>query len=1498
MGVAVESRYNPPVEFGAKLCHKIVFSRTLHKRYIPIRCMKIKFTRKGRLISLLLLLIFSTQAYAQTCNTVFQQIYGGNGNEEGHAVIYTPDQNMIIAGKSTSGSAGGYDGLLMKLSDKGDLLWNHVIGGAKDDDLVRVKQTADNGFIAIGQTRSAGNDKGDIWVIKIDAGGIVTWSRYYRTTATEGAAGKDIIELSTGGYAMVANVNDSTAQGDGLVVRLDAAGAQLWMRRFDNGQEDGFYALTEMNGELIVGGYATVDLKDALVMKLDVVSGDVKWAQLFTWHAAWNEEVVSINRMPAGGIAWIMKGHDPTAYSQDAFEIETIKMDAAGKLYGGTRTGAFTGGANASIKHLVAQPTTDGGYIFVCDDVTPNQGMPTLGKLHQNGRKEWMRSYLFTSGPGNFYGVAETGTKGYVCTGTIQRFTTFLSNKIFIVKTDPVGMNGSCSPYVYGGNDGNTDTLPGDTFSWSSSLALTPVTGIFTPQVNSTPFTLSTICKKDYCDPTPPVSNSDACTTAFFTELKEKFNVDQLDQVRTVDGDVVTVGQRYYYWTHLAQVIKLKPDGTVRWAKQVNPAPGYMFNGHTWLNKVITTKDNNLLVAGYDYEIINNGVAQYGLITKMDLNGNVLWARRIAQLYDTRIVDVKLTEDGGFLIIANGDYGNGGARPLIVRTDATGNVVWQTELNYTNVFFRTLAYSPDGVYVGLDFYLYWNAHIEICKLDPKTGNLVWVKHFAKTDETRITNLGIERIKDTLFIGVGLQKESTLFNYTFNTALLKLKESNGQQLGAFRLSTPNMATPTDIEYINSDRAASFFIKTADDAFAIAKECITNKDTIIQLTKFSSNGHIAWSRNYPNLKRRTVRSVRADGMGMLITGILGGMNDINEESRSGFIMRVNEKGEIEGSTTGNCANVPATATTSSVTFTEDVAQITGNGTSAYGPVTSSGKSMAFVPSFTLAYPSCTTPSLCNTLNVTGDTKFCGQGQTAIYTATKNSGCDMPITWQVDTAVVTIVETTATTLKVQFKKYGNTSITALLDAGCKIIKGTASIAVNKAAGELDLGPDTVLCAGSTYQLDADKDFQDFLWQDGSTSQTYNVTTPGVYRVMVTDICNKTAVDEVSITAAPLYAFSLGADIEKCKETAVTLNIPAGFTNYTWNTDFAKTEQDGKVTLSPDRDTTYILTAEKGTGCAYKDTLQVKILTPAAIDLGADKAICENDSLQLTVAGAFTNVRWGTGETGPSVFVKTPGLYAVSAIDAQQCISADTMELLSPLPLPVVSLVRDPVICVNAIRMLNAGNAGTAYLWSTGETTSSISVNEPGNWWVRVTGNNGCVATDTASIKELAPLPHDFLPLDTPVCKMGTLELFPAETYNTYNWSTGANTRQLTVSMPGTYWLEVTDKNGCTGRDTVQVAQKECLKGLYMPTVFSPNGDGVNDLLRPVLMGKVVKYKFSVYNRWGSAVFESSELQQGWDGNLRGHMAPTGGYVWICTYQLQGETQQVGKGAVLLIR
>jgi gliding motility-associated-like protein len=87
-------------------------------------------------------------------------------------------------------------------------------------------------------------------------------------------------------------------------------------------------------------------------------------------------------------------------------------------------------------------------------------------------------------------------------------------------------------------------------------------------------------------------------------------------------------------------------------------------------------------------------------------------------------------------------------------------------------------------------------------------------------------------------------------------------------------------------------------------------------------------------------------------------------------------------------------------------------------------------------------------------------------------------------------------------------------------------------------------------------------------------------------------------------------------------------------------------------------------------------------------------------------------------------------------------------------------------------------------------------------------------------------------------------------------------------------------------------------MPSAFTPNGDGHNDLLRPHLFGRVARFHWVVYNRWGGEVFETSDPTAGWDGTLPSGDKATGTFVWACEYQFTGDPPQSEKGTVMVIR
>jgi gliding motility-associated-like protein len=123
------------------------------------------------------------------------------------------------------------------------------------------------------------------------------------------------------------------------------------------------------------------------------------------------------------------------------------------------------------------------------------------------------------------------------------------------------------------------------------------------------------------------------------------------------------------------------------------------------------------------------------------------------------------------------------------------------------------------------------------------------------------------------------------------------------------------------------------------------------------------------------------------------------------------------------------------------------------------------------------------------------------------------------------------------------------------------------------------------------------------------------------------------------------------------------------------------------------------------------------------------------------------------------------------------------------------------------------------------------------------------------------------------------------------------VTISDDITYIVKGTTPQGCVALDTVNI---KVFKGsaVYVPTGFTPNDDGRNDLLRGLYIGIKKVYYFKVYNRWGQEIFSTTSLIEGWDGTIRGVKQPTGTYVWMLKAEdLAGKIYEM-KGISTLIR
>lgn len=162
----------------------------------------------------------------------------------------------------------------------------------------------------------------------------------------------------------------------------------------------------------------------------------------------------------------------------------------------------------------------------------------------------------------------------------------------------------------------------------------------------------------------------------------------------------------------------------------------------------------------------------------------------------------------------------------------------------------------------------------------------------------------------------------------------------------------------------------------------------------------------------------------------------------------------------------------------------------------------------------------------------------------------------------------------------------------------------------------------------------------------------------------------------------------------------------------------------------------------------------------------------------------------------------------------------------------------------------------------------------------------------------PANFLKEKDSVCGYEDIELAASQPYSSYLWSTGGTGRSIYVRNAGSYRLQVTDANGCTGTDTIAVLTKQCLNGVYIPTAFTPNNDGRNDFFKPIVYGTLLNYTIDVYDRAGQRVFSTSNPVLGWKGDVLGIIQPSGVYVWQCRYQLAGQAPGYQKGTVMLIR
>ena len=461
-----------------------------------------------------------------------------------------------------------------------------------------------------------------------------------------------------------------------------------------------------------------------------------------------------------------------------------------------------------------------------------------------------------------------------------------------------------------------------------------------------------------------------------------------------------------------------------------------------------------------------------------------------------------------------------------------------------------------------------------------------------------------------------------------------------------------------------------------------------------------------------------------------------------------------------------------------------------------------------------------------------------------------------------------------------------------------GNASQTVSSAAlptVSIALSGSTTLCPGGSVTLTA-SGADTYSWSTGSTTDTIVVGSAGIYSVTGTNVCGNDLANQLIdlLNPVPVSIICSGSP-SICPGSSVTLTA-SGTGTYVWSTGATSSDI---VVSSP---AVYAVTATTMCGTTNASlTIDTLSSAPVTIALTGNNPFCTGSSVTLTAAGGAPYT-WSNGAITPSITVISGGTYTVTG--NAPCGADDAQAVLIETPLPTVSIApRDPVLCPGASLTLTA-TANPAVSWSTGASTSSIQISQQGVYIA--SAMNACgVAKDSVSVSTStvqASFFENATSGDAPLTVEFTNDSRDATSY-VWHMDDGTNLSTEDISyvfsQPGDYpvWLVARDANGCLD-SLMHIIHVEAAGYLYMPTAFSPNGDGLNDDFRIIGNG-IVFLEANIYSRWGNLIYTITDLHSGWDGTERlGAACPAGAYVYIIHAEFTDGHKQDLHGFINLVR
>lgn len=447
---------------------------------------------------------------------------------------------------------------------------------------------------------------------------------------------------------------------------------------------------------------------------------------------------------------------------------------------------------------------------------------------------------------------------------------------------------------------------------------------------------------------------------------------------------------------------------------------------------------------------------------------------------------------------------------------------------------------------------------------------------------------------------------------------------------------------------------------------------------------------------------------------------------------------------------------------------------------------------------------------------------------------------------------------------------------------------------------------------------------WSNGNTTPNLIGLCAGSYQATVTDANGCTALVSESIQEPPQFtAIATEEQTVSCfqgSDGSAKVTPSEAATSILWSNGMTTAMISGLM------GGTYDVTVTNAAGCTATSSILVSTpASPVGVSINQQQGVaCQGEDSGILAAvtsgpGISFSYLWNNGSTQATATNLIAGNYSVTVTNDKGCTATAVAALAEPTQIEATGIPNE-ITCLDlpdagVISVENVTGGQPPYTYSANGVTYFTDTNLTGflaglnTFYVK--DANGCVAEFQETINGPSPLVVNLGP-DQTLTLGDSLQLHvdANQLVNTYLWSPAEGLSCVDCPSPvvfpfnsGTYEVVATTIDGCSASDEVFIEVKNSQR-VYIPNVFSPNGDGLNDEFMPYTDRSVRSIKsFKIFDRQGNNVFSGNNLVPnepgfGWNGEFRGKVMQAGVFVWLAEIEFVDGRQRLYKGDVLLIR